>query len=107
MLSKGLELDDTSLVALVWLFFEVSEIKEQGSAHKQSLVFLGGIVREVYSEVISIREHGFSATGASLLEGGDDFTGGSLDVEINGLTALKRALAVHTDLEAAAFNDEL
>jgi len=100
-------LDNTRSGAFVWFLFEVSEIKEQGSAHKESLVFLGGIGGEGHSEVIRVGEHGLSTTRASLLEGGDDFTRGSLDVEINGLTALKRALAMHTNLEAASINEEL
>jgi hypothetical protein len=93
------------LLVFVWLLFEVSEIKEQGSAHKQSLVFLGSVGGEVNSEVIRVRHHSLSTARASLLEGGDDFTRRSLDVEIDSLTALKRALAVHTDLEAASIND--
>jgi len=39
------------------------------------------------------------------LKSGDDFTRRSLDVEVNSFTALKRALAMHTDLEAATIND--
>jgi hypothetical protein len=100
-------MDNTGLLASVWFLFEISEIKEQGSAHKQSLIFLSSIGREVHSEVISIRKHGLSATRASLLESGDDFTRRSLDVEVNSLTALKGTLAVHTDLEAATITNEL
>jgi len=82
------------IVSPVRLLFEVSEIKEQSSAHKESLVFLSGVGGEVHSEVISTGKSSLSTTRASLLEGGDDFTGGSLDVEVDSLTALKRALAV-------------
>jgi len=94
-------------LASIRLLFEVSEIKEQGSAHKESLVFLSGVGGEVHSEVISTGESSLSTARASLLEGGDDFTGGSLDVEVNSLTAFKRTLAVETDLEAAGLNDVL
>jgi hypothetical protein len=41
------------------------------------------------------------------LEGGGDFTRGSLDIEVDGFTALKGTLAVETNLEAAGFNEVL
>jgi len=96
-----------AVLVLLWLLFEVSEIKEQYRAHDQSLVFLSGVSGEVDSEVISFRHHSLGTTGASLLEGGDDFTRRSLDIEVDGFTALQRTLTMHTDLHAATVDDVL
>jgi hypothetical protein len=41
------------------------------------------------------------------LEGGGDFTRGSLDIEVDGFTAFKGTLAVETNLEAASIDDVL
>jgi len=38
------------------------------------------------------------------LDGGDDFTRGSLDVEINGFAGIARELEVETELEATGFD---
>jgi hypothetical protein len=92
-------------LVLVWLLFEVSEIEEHSSTHNQSLIFSSGTSGEVASEVISSRQHSLSASWASLLKGGNNFTRGRLDIEINSFTAFKRTLAMHTDLETTGFND--
>jgi len=88
-------------ILVLLLFFEVSEIQEQDSAHDQSLVFLGAGSREVNSEVISITDHGLHATSTLLLDAGNGITRGDLKIEIDDLTAFERSLAVHTDLAAA------
>jgi len=45
------------VVLLVLVFFEVSEIEEQDSAHDQSLIFFGAVSGEMNGEVIGIRDH--------------------------------------------------
>jgi len=93
------------VVLLAGGFVEESEIEEQDGAHHQSLVFLGGIGGERNGEVIGITDHLGKAALRSLLEGGEDFTSGALDVEVDGLATLTGGLAMHTEL--AAVTDDL
>jgi len=47
-----------------------------------------------------------NTTLTSLLEGGDDFTRGALDIKVDSLATIERTFTMHTNLTAAAINYE-